>query len=246
MTPVAMSLRTVPLRLLLDGDNPRHVLGDLTELANSIRSVGVLEPVVVRPLTGGYYELLDGRRRAAAARLASCTSIPAIVRGPLDPDLAALVANGHRNGLTPVEQAEAFGRLRARGHSQASIARLTGYSISHVSSRLALLQLDQDTLRRVQRGTLHPNHALDAVRDTRRAAATPGRPPTTPSRSSPPAPGAAAFFSSRHPLADDARILCDPARGHRSYGAAPCGSCWEEAIRSDERLRQQGRATRKQ
>lgn len=182
MTSIAMSLRTVSLRHLTNGDNPRHVLGDLTELANSIKSVGVLEPVVVRPLTGGYYELLDGRRRAAAARLAGCTGISAVVRGPLDADVAALVANGHRVGLTPVEQAEAFGRLRDRGHSQAEISRLTGYSVSHVSSRLALLQLDQDTLRRIQRGALHPDRGLSAVRTHRRAVSKPGRPPAPPRR----------------------------------------------------------------
>ena len=222
--PVAMNLRTIPAaRITAHPGNPRHDLGDLGELADSIRAVGILEPVVVRALPGGYYQLITGHRRTAAARQAGLTALPAIVRSPIDQTVAALVENGHRKNLTPVEQAQAFGRLRDQGHSQAEIARLTGYTAAHVSTRLALLDLDDATLDRIQRGVVRPEDALAAVRQQR-------------GRTGPKAPRVR-HFSGQHPLADTAHVLCEQGGHTRRYGdSVACGRCWEAAIRADERV----------
>lgn len=202
--------------------NPREDLGDLTELAASIRAVGLLEPIVVEPTGRGRYRLLAGERRFAASKIARIDVLPAYCRGGIDPLIAALVENGHRKPLTPVEQARAMGQLQQQGYSQAHIARLTGYSSGYVSTRLALLELDDATLTRIQVGTITADDALAAVRKTR------GR--SGPRQSRP------RHFSGQHPLADTARQTCETG-GHirRDGSSVACGRCWEAAIRNDER-----------
>lgn len=210
-------------RIEVNVANPREDLGDLTELAASIRAVGLLEPLVLEQAGPGRFRLLAGERRLAAAKIAQVDVVPAYCRSGLDPIVAALVENGHRKSLTPVEQARAMGQLQKEGYSQARIARMTGYTAAHVSARLALLDLDNATLDRIQRGVVQPDVALAAVREKR-------------GRSRKPTTARTRHFSAAHPLAETAREMCD--RGghvHRDGSTVACGRCWEIAIRADER-----------
>jgi ParB family chromosome partitioning protein len=225
-----MELLNLPTGFIrANADNPRKQLGDLTELAASVASQGILQPLVVRRAGRGQYLLLAGHRRLAAAKLAGLRHVPVVCRD-LDATVVALAENGHRRGLTPVEQARALGQLRDAGHTQAQIARLTGYSESHVSARLMLLQLAPATLIRVERGELHPDDALHAVRGTRRR----HNDHHSGSRHGRPRP----YLSSEHPLATTASGRCDHKPTIARDGSTiACGPCWEEAIRADERAR---------
>lgn len=227
-----MELLTLPTGFIrTNPNNPRKQLGDLTDLAASITSQGILQPLVVRRAGRGQYLLLAGHRRLAAAKLAGLRHVPVVCRD-LDATVVALAENGHRRGLTPVEQARALGQLHDAGHTQAQIARLTGYSESHVSARLMLLQLAPATLGRVERGELHPDDALHAVRATRRRPTVPHQDNRRGHASAPVRP----YLSSGHPLALAASGRCDhdPCIA-RDGSTIACGACWEAAIRADER-----------
>jgi len=218
-------------------ENPRRDLGDVTELADSIRAVGLLEPLVVQPhpWKPGHYELLAGERRLAACKLARVDQVPIVVRaGGMDPTVAGLVENCHRKELTAVERAEAMGKLRdEQGWSRARIAKETGLSAGTVSRTLELLELDAGSRERVRSGLVKVGDARAAVRTSRaatrtqRGAVNRGRKVTV----DPP------HFSTAHRLSPVARAACREA-GHkaRKYGVA-CGQCWETAIRQDEQSR---------
>lgn len=127
--------------------NPRRTVGDLTELVESVRSVGVLEPVLARPAGDGW-EILAGQRRFLAAGLAGLTEIPALVRDVPD-DVAlelALAENANREGVAPLEEAEAIERLvRDHGRSVADVAARLGRSVRWVERRRMLLNLTAES-----------------------------------------------------------------------------------------------------
>lgn len=129
-------------------DNPRANLGDLTGLADSIKAVGILEPILVRPsplVTKGAatYQIVAGHRRHAAARLAGLDLVPCIVRTFTEQARieAMVIENLQRSDLTPFDEARGLAQLVAVGLTQRDIAERVGCSQSHVSKRLSLAVL---------------------------------------------------------------------------------------------------------
>jgi len=116
----------------------------LAELADSIREVGLLQPVVVRPVMPGHYELIVGERRWRAAQRAGLERIPAIVRETSEDDLLrdALIENLHREQLNPLEEAAAYQQLLDDfGATHDQLAKRIGRSRPHISNTLRLLNL---------------------------------------------------------------------------------------------------------
>jgi ParB family transcriptional regulator, chromosome partitioning protein len=134
----------------------------IAELAESVRVQGIVQPVVVRPLEDGRYELVAGERRWRAARLAGLATVPAIVRPGDDRDslLVALVENVAREDLSPAEEARAYAVLQDEfGLSLGDVAEHVGRSKPAVSNRLRLLDLPDDVLGLLERGQLTEGHA---------------------------------------------------------------------------------------
>jgi ParB family chromosome partitioning protein len=145
--------------------NPRKVVGDLDELAASIRSVGLIEPVVaVRK--NGRFQVVAGSRRLAAARKAKLDNIPVRVMelDEAEATAAALIENLQRKDLEPLEQAEAFrGWLTLTGKTQVELAKIVGLAPSTIANALRLLEapkLVQDALRAQTIGAEHARVAL--------------------------------------------------------------------------------------
>jgi ParB family transcriptional regulator, chromosome partitioning protein len=151
---------------------PRQVFDEdaLEELAGSIRAVGLLQPVVVRAVMPGRYEIVMGERRWRACERAGLAYIPAIVRQTSDDDLLrdALIENLHREQLNPLEEAAAYQQLLDDfGATHDELARRVGRSRPHISNTLRLLQLPPEVQRRVAAAVLSAGHAraLLAVQD---------------------------------------------------------------------------------
>ena len=134
----------------------------MEELVESIRTRGVLQPILVRPLPGRRYEIVAGERRWRAAQAAQLHEIPVVIR-ELDDAAAfevALVENIQRADLNPVEEAEGFRRLIGDyGHTQEGLAKIVGKSRSHVANLLRLLDLPDDIREQVAAGALSTGHA---------------------------------------------------------------------------------------
>ena len=131
-------------------------------LAESIRSQGVVQPVLVRPRAAGGWELIAGERRWRAAKEAGVTTLPAVVRQADDRDslLLALVENVAREQLSPVEEARAYAALLDEfALTLGDVSERVGRSKPSVSNRLRLLELPDDVLRMVERGELGEGHA---------------------------------------------------------------------------------------
>lgn len=143
---------------------PRGVFDDtaLEELAHSLREIGVLQPVLVRPAGEGRFELIAGERRVRAARLAGLEEIPAVVRDSRDSELLteALVENLHRSDLNPLEEAAAYQQLLDDfGMTHDALAGKLGKSRSAISNALRLLNLPVGLQQAVAGGTLSAGHA---------------------------------------------------------------------------------------
>ncbi len=143
---------------------PRRVFDEetLDELAESIRQVGLLQPVVVRAAGPGRYELIMGERRWRAAQRAGLTEIGAIVKQTQDDDLLrdALIENLHRQQLDPLEEAAAYQQLLDDfGATHEELARKIGRSRPHISNTLRLLNLPPAVQKRVAAGVLSAGHA---------------------------------------------------------------------------------------
>ena len=143
---------------------PRSTFDDetLESLADSIRSVGVLQPIVVRPNSEGGYRLVAGERRWRAARRAGLTQIPAVIR--TGEDVAwlteALVENLQRADLTPLEEAAAFRQLLEDfGLTHDEVGRRVGKSRAAVTNAIRLLGLPASIQARLERGELSAGHA---------------------------------------------------------------------------------------
>jgi ParB family chromosome partitioning protein len=167
--------RKVPLSALRASSvQPRRDFAEepLDELAASIREKGVLQPLLVRPIEGGY-EVVAGERRMRAARMAGLREIPVIVRELSDQEAleTAIVENLQREDLNPVEEARAYQKLLGFGQTQERIAQAVGRSRSAVANSLRLLQLPQAAVAALETGRLTPGHAraILALPDQRRA-----------------------------------------------------------------------------
>lgn len=149
----------------------------LEELAQSIRRVGVLQPVLVRPVEEGSYELIAGERRCRAAELAGLEEIPAVVRETGDDGLLteALVENIHRTDLSPLEEAAAYQQLLDDfGMTHDALAQRLGRSRSAISNALRLLALPPGLQQLVAEQALSAGHArallaLDSAEEQQRA-----------------------------------------------------------------------------
>ena len=134
----------------------------LAELASSIREIGVLQPVLVRPLADGTYQLIAGERRWRAARRAGLQLIPAIIRSTDDLGTVekALVENLHRQDLTPLEEAAAYQQLiEDFGLTHEQIATRVGKSRSAVTNTLRLMSLPASIQHLLADGRLSSGHA---------------------------------------------------------------------------------------
>lgn len=134
----------------------------LNVLTESIREVGVLQPVLVRPSVDGKYELIAGERRCRAARQAGLDRIPAVVRTAEDADTLeqALLENLHREDLNAIEEASACQQLMDEfGFTQETVAKRLGRSRSAVANSVRLLQLPDEVKSMVMSGSLSAGHA---------------------------------------------------------------------------------------
>lgn len=171
MNAATAQLLDIPLEQIRPHpDNPRRNLGDLTDLAASIREQGLLEPLLVEPnereADGGFrYQLIAGHRRLAAAAKASLTTVPAIVRptSGLGPQIEAMLTeNGQRSDLTAVEEGDAYQLLLDipdGGYTTTSIAKKVGSSKKAVEERLRITKLPETAQQRILRGQLDLDHA---------------------------------------------------------------------------------------
>lgn len=143
---------------------PRTVFSEeeLAELAESIKEVGLLQPIVVRRTDDGHYELVMGERRLRAHEQAGLTTIPAIVRRTDDTSMLtdALLENLHRVQLNPIEEAAAYEQLMSDfGISHAELAERVKKSRPHISNTIRLLKLPAPVQRRLAAGVLSAGHA---------------------------------------------------------------------------------------
>jgi ParB family chromosome partitioning protein len=143
---------------------PRRTFDEdaLDELAASIAEVGLLQPVVVRKLGPGSYELVMGERRMRASQRAGLDCIPAIVRETPDNDMLrdALIENLHRQQLDPLEEAAAYQQLLDDfGATHEQLAQKIGRSRPHISNTLRLLNLPPAVQKRVAAGVISAGHA---------------------------------------------------------------------------------------
>jgi ParB family chromosome partitioning protein len=157
-------LRSLPVELIVPNPRqPRRAFDEaaLEALAGSLRERGVLQPVLVRPVPGGTFELVAGERRWRAARIAGMKTIPALVRERGDTDAleAALIENMAREDLNPVEEARACAALvEELGLTRETVGLRVGRSRVAVSNLLRLLDLPDEALALLERGELSEGH----------------------------------------------------------------------------------------
>src|ERR1051326_4479834 len=135
--------------------------GALEGLAESVRSQGIIQPLLVRRV-GDRYELIAGERRWRAAQLAGLSRVPVVVRDVPDKDLLeiALIENVQRENLNPIEEAQAYQRLiETVGLTQEALAARVGRDRSYITNYLRLLRLPEDLQKRVVEGRLSTGHA---------------------------------------------------------------------------------------
>ncbi len=157
-------LREIPPELIQpNAHQPRRSFDQarLAELAESIRTRGVLQPIVVRPLAGGSFELVAGERRLRAAKMVELETIPALVRDTADSEQLelALAENMARVDLNPVEEARACAMLvDDLGLTKQELGRRVGRSRVAISNLIRLLELPEEALELIERGALTEGH----------------------------------------------------------------------------------------
>ena len=145
-------------------DQPRKVFSEdaLNELADSIREHGVLQPLLVRPLPGGSYQLVAGERRWRASRMAGLQEVPVVIR-EMDEEQAmeiALIENLQREDLNAIEEAAGYKQLMERyGMTQEQVAKRVGKSRPAIANALRLLNLPEQVMEMVGNGEISPGHA---------------------------------------------------------------------------------------
>jgi ParB family chromosome partitioning protein len=173
VTSDAAEVRLIPVGAITPNPHqPRREFSEdaLNDLASSIETRGVLQPVLVRPLGDGNYELVAGERRLRASKKAGLTEIPSLVRDMTDQEslAIALIENLQREDLNAVEEALGYQRLQQEfGLSQEELARQVGKSRSSVANSLRLLNLPESVQADIQQNVLSAGHgrAIMAVPD---------------------------------------------------------------------------------
>lgn len=159
------SLQHFPLDMIRPGKyQPRMDMSQesLEELADSIRSQGLVQPIVVRPIDGGHYEIIAGERRWRASKLAGLESVPVLIKDVSDRNAIAmaLIENIQRENLNPMEEANALHRLREEfelTHQQT--AEAVGKSRATISNLLRLRNLNDDVKKLLENCDLEMGHA---------------------------------------------------------------------------------------
>ena len=159
--------KAITLRLLEiepNRDQPRKQFDEeaLSELSASIAQHGILQPLLVRPLPGGGYQLVAGERRWRAARMAGLEEVPAVIRELTDREAAelAMIENLQREDLNPMEEAKGYQTLmETYGMTQEEAARAVNKSRAAVANALRLLQLPDEVAEMVAEGRLSAGHA---------------------------------------------------------------------------------------
>ena len=155
----------VPVEKLIPNPNqPRRDFKSdaLQELAASIRVKGVIQPLIVRSLPNGLYEIVAGERRWRAAQLAQLHELPVIIRDFTDSEVieVAIIENIQRADLNAIEEALAFRQLMDKfGHTQEKLAEALSKSRSHIANLLRLLSLPEEVQAHVREGALTAGHA---------------------------------------------------------------------------------------
>ena len=180
--PETDQLREIDIdRILPNSHQPRKNFDEtaLEELADSIREHGVVQPIVVRPLEDGFFQLIAGERRWRAAQRAGLSRLPAVIReaGEHAALELALIENLQREDLNPMEEAQAYERLIADfGLTQEEVARRVGKNRATIANMLRLLRLPAEVQQWLRENRLSTGHAkallslsdLDAILDSAR------------------------------------------------------------------------------
>ena len=151
-------------RILPNSNQPRKTFDEdgLNELANSIRVHGVVQPIVVRPLEDGFFQLIAGERRWRASQRAGLTKVPAVVResGEHAALEIALIENLQREDLNPMEEAQAYERLIVDfGLTQEEVAKAVGKNRATIANMLRLLRLPPEVQQWLRESKLSTGHA---------------------------------------------------------------------------------------
>ena len=162
---VPRSQRKVPIEhVRANPRNPRKLFSDaeLSELADSIRERGIIQPIVVRSIAGDHYEIIAGERRWRAAQRANLHEVPIVVLEVSDGEALelAIIENVQRADLNPLEEATGYQSLvNEFNHSQDAIAKIVGKSRSHIANTLRLLKLPETVKAYINAGKLSAGHA---------------------------------------------------------------------------------------
>jgi len=169
VVPGARLANLSPSDIVPNAQQPRHEFREeeLAELVHSIREIGVLQPIVVRPLVGAIaggpqFELIMGERRLRATKHLGLDSIPAVIKNTADEDMLrdALLENLHRANLNALEEASAYQQLLSDfGITQDELAERIGRSRPQITNTLRLLKLPASVQKRVASGVLSAGHA---------------------------------------------------------------------------------------
>ncbi len=160
---------TIPIeKLKANPDQPRRTFmpEQLNELAASVKEKGIIQPLIVRSIGDGAYEIVAGERRWRAAQMAQLHDIPVIIRDFDDTEVleVAIIENIQRADLNAVEEAAGYKQLMDRfGHTQEKMAEALGKSRSHIANLLRLLSLPMDVQALVIEGKLSAGHARALV-----------------------------------------------------------------------------------
>jgi ParB family chromosome partitioning protein len=168
---ISKAQRTLPVAFLTPNRfQPRKTFApdELNELANSIREKGVLQPILVRPITGeiNAFEIVAGERRWRAAQLAKLHDVPVVIRELSDSESleVAIIENVQRADLNAIEEAAAYHELMDRfAYTQETLAQQLGKSRSHVANTLRLLKLPESVKAMIRDGRLSAGHARTLV-----------------------------------------------------------------------------------
>jgi ParB family chromosome partitioning protein len=161
--------RYVPIEQVeANPDQPRKQFekGDLDDLAASIKEKGVIQPLIVRVLDNGRFQIVAGERRWRAAQMAKLHELPVVIRQFSDAEVleVAIIENIQRADLNPMEEAVGYRQLMDRfGHTQEKMAEALGKSRSHIANLLRLLNLPADVVELVRSGELSSGHARALV-----------------------------------------------------------------------------------
>ena len=159
-TPITLNLD----ELEANKDQPRTDFDDelLKELADSVAKHGIIQPIVVKPLSSGKYKIIAGERRYRASKMAGLKEVPVIIRDISDSEIMelALVENLQRENLSALEEAKGYKSLMDNyGMTQSEVAESVGKSRPYVANTVRLLNLPKNVIERLENGAITAGHA---------------------------------------------------------------------------------------